>query len=73
MTAIEVKNHEGYADPTPHKALTRVEHYYDIQRSEDEERMMALIKTLRTTIDLAGFDLLARIKLKSRKTGRVYE
>lgn len=73
MAAIELKNHEGYADPTPHKALTRVERYYEAQRTEEEQRVSALIKPLKTNIDLAGFDLTERVKLKSRKTGRVYE
>jgi len=65
---IPTHNPEGYADPTAHAALT------PIQESQDEadQRCQRLIKTVKTTIDLAGFDLLARIEVRDRKTGRTY-
>ena len=36
------------------------------------ERCNLLIRALKVLIDLAGFDLLARIELRDRKTGRRY-
>lgn len=38
----------------------------------DEVKTQRLIKTLKNMIDLAGYDLMARIEIKDRRTGRVY-
>ena len=35
-------------------------------------RCNQLIKVLKNTIDLAGFDLVARIEVRDRETGRTY-
>ena len=62
------KNKEGYADPTAHKALRNI-----IQEEHEQQRRVSeLIGVLKHIIDEAGFDLLERIKIKDRKTGREY-
>lgn len=68
MSAIPKKNPDGYNDPTAYNALS------SIQREQDEQdqRVNQLIKTLKNTIDLAGFDLLARIEVRDRSNGRCY-
>lgn len=65
---ISRHNPEGYADPTAQAALQ------PIQRMQDESdmRLAEWIKVLKKTIDLAGYELLNRIELKDRKTGRTY-
>lgn len=68
MCAIPRKNPEGYNDPTAYEALSSVQREQD----EQEQRVNQLIKTLKNTIDLAGFDLLARIEVRDRSTGRCY-
>ena len=42
------------------------------QQDAADQRCQRLIKTLKTILDLAGFDLLARIEVRDRKTGRIY-
>ena len=66
---ISTHNPEGYADPTAHAALAPMQ---DAQDRADQ-RCQRMIKAVKTLIDLAGFDLLARIEVRDRKTGRVYK
>ena len=62
------KNKEGYSDPTAHTALRNI-----IQEEHEQQRKVSeLIGVLKHIIDEAGFDLLERIKIKDRKTGREY-
>ena len=62
------KNSEGYSDPTAYNAMTKV------MREERERlrRVSLAINIMKNVADLAGFDLLNRITLKDRKTGREY-
>ena len=62
------QNSEGYADPTAHAALKSVER----DEAEQQKRVNALIYVLKYIINAAGFNLLNRIELKDRKTGREY-
>lgn len=62
------QNGEGYADPTAYEALKAV----DRQDAEQQRKVNALIGVLKYIINAAGFDLLARIELKDRQTGREY-
>ena len=68
MAGIPKKNPDGYSDPTAYAALSSVQKEQD----EHEQRVNQLIKTLKNTIDLAGFDLLNRIEIRDRDTGRIY-
>lgn len=62
------KNSEGYADPTACNAVTKV------MREEQERlrRVTAVVGILKSAADLAGFDLVNRVALRDRKTGREY-
>ena len=62
------QNKEGYADPTAYEGLK------SIIRDEDEQqkRVNTLIFVLKYITRLAGFELLNRIEIKDRKTGREY-
>ena len=62
------QNKEGYADSTAYEGLK------PIIREEDEpqKRLNTLIFVLKYIIRLAGYDLLNRVELKDRKTGREY-
>lgn len=61
-------NGSRYADPTAHEALK------PIIRDENilDKRVNDLIHTLKYIADLAGFDLLCRIEVKDRKTGKEF-
>lgn len=62
------KNAEGYNDPTAHNAMTKV------MREEQERlrRIGLIVNIVKNVADLAGFDLIGRITLRDRKTGREY-
>ena len=62
------KNAEGYSDPTAGAAMSNILR----EENERQKRVTALIGVLKYIIDAAGFDLLARIELRDRKTGREY-
>lgn len=63
------ENAEGYHDPTAHHGTK------NIIRDEDEQqkRVNTLIFVLKYITRLAGFELLNRIEIKDRKTGREYK
>lgn len=61
-------NQDGYPDPTAYAAMAPIQQVQD----EADQRLAQLIRTLKNTIDLAGYDLLARIEVQDRKTGRIY-
>lgn len=62
------RNREGYKDPTAYAAMSKI-----LREEQDQQRRVTdLIGVLKYIIDAAGFDLLARIELKDRKTGREY-
>lgn len=62
------KNKEGYNDPTAYKGMMAVLR----EESEQQRRLTSLIHVLKYIIDLAGYDLLNRIELKDRRTGKEY-
>lgn len=64
--SVQYRNHEHYADPTAYDAITQV------QSEEPDHRAAMLIKQLKSAIDRAGFELLARIEIRDRASGREY-
>ena len=62
------KNKEGYSDPTAYRGMMAVLR----EENEQQRRLTSLIYVLKYIIDLAGYDLLHRIELKDRKTGKDY-
>lgn len=58
------KNIEGYADPTAGKLLEA--------EILDEKRMNELIQVLKYIIRLSGFELIGRIALRDKMSGRKY-
>ena len=61
------KNTEGYPDMTPHKAVKNMDHQKEINR------VHKLVHTVFYICNLAGFDVVERIVLKDRKTGKVWK
>ncbi len=69
---VPLRNTEGYMDLTAHDALTNVMRDKQLELDEADLRCNRLIKSIKTVIDLADFDLVARIEVKDRRTGRTY-
>lgn len=66
---IPIRNPSGNKDPTAHDALEGVQRDWENQQ---DARAMATIRAIKTMIDLAGYDLLDRIQLRDRLTGKKY-
>ena len=62
------KNREGYSDPTAHEGMSNILR----EENEAQRRQNALIGAVKSLIDLAGFELLNRIEIRDRKTGREF-
>lgn len=58
------ENSSGCKDPTAYAASKPI--------SEEEQRVTDLVKVLKTIIRWAGFDLINRIELRERRSGRTY-
>ena len=58
------KNASGCNDPTA---------YAVIQKSEDEKRFRDLLFTIFYITKLAGFDVMGRIELMDKKTGKIWK
>lgn len=69
MGKIPIRNPSGNKDWTAHDALEGVQRD---RENQQDARAMATIRALKTMIDLAGYDLLDRIQLRDRLTGKKY-
>ena len=68
MSGIPKKNPEGYNDPTAFAALNAIQ----TEQEEADIRCNRIVKTIKNMLDLAGYDLLNRIEIRDRSTGRIY-
>lgn len=59
------KNIEGYSDPTASKAITEI--------SKEEKQVYHLIHALRDVAALAGFEIIGRVELQHKRSGRKYK
>lgn len=69
MSRISYSNSEGYADPTAYAALEPVSQ----EDAALEGKVNFLIKVLKFIANEAGFDVLNRIELRDRNTGRLFK
>nr|DAP59236.1 MAG TPA: hypothetical protein [Caudoviricetes sp.] len=67
------KNAEGYSDPTPGEAMNNIRK--EQRQQEVAERLAVisrLIPVMKQTAELAGFEVVGRITLKDKDTGKEY-
>lgn len=67
------KNAEGYSDPTPGEAMSNIRR--EQRQQETAERLAViskLIRVLKQTAELAGFEVVGRITLRDKETGKEY-
>ena len=60
------KNSEGYVDPTAGVAMGHV------KKEELNDRNHKLIQVIRNIVDIAGFEIVGRVTLKHKKSGKVF-
>ena len=62
-------NQSGCADPTAYEAIKNVSK----EEQELEKKVHKLVNVIKFIIDWAGFDLIARIEIKDKKTGKEFK
>lgn len=65
----EKLNGSGYYDPTAYAAIEKLLK----EEKELSKKVSELLKVLKTIIEWAGFELIGRIRLKDKKTGREFK
>ena len=66
---MELKNSEHYNDPTPYEA------HKNIRKELEAARMRtisALVSALKQVADLAGFEIVGRVVLMDKDSGRIF-
>jgi hypothetical protein len=65
---MNMRNSEHYPDTTAQTAI------YAVQREQDaaDQRLTRLVRALKEMLDLADYELVERIVLRDRRSGRVY-
>lgn len=63
-----MRNQEGYIDLTAGNAIKSIQK----EEKESNKRVGNVISMLKQIISLAGFELVGRIELKDRYTGKIY-
>ena len=63
------KNSEGYSDSTAYEGLRPI----IAEENALNKEVSTLISVLKFIIDKSGFELVNRIEIKDRKTGRVFK
>lgn len=61
------KNKEGYNDPTAYKGMMAV-----LRDEVEQRRLNHLINFIKRLVDEEGYELLNRIELRDRRTGKEY-
>lgn len=63
------RNAEGYPDPTAYNGTREIIR----EETEAERKNSSIIYTFRQIAELAGFEIVGRITLKEKKTGRIFK
>ena len=66
------KNGEGYPDPTAGTAWNNMRREERRQETERLNMIGNLIPVMKQTAELAGFEVVGRITLRDKETGREY-
>lgn len=66
------RNKEGYPDPTAGEALGAVAKEERQEARERNAAVTSLITMLKQIISIAGFELVGRIVLRDKETGKEY-
>lgn len=67
------KNSEGYPDPTAGTAWNNIRREERQQEVERLSTISALIPVIKQMAELAGFEVVGRITLKDKATGKEYK
>lgn len=66
------RNAEHYADPTPTAAMRNISRDEYQKEAARLDRVGNIVPLLRQMADIAGFEIMGRIPLKDKATGKEY-
>lgn len=66
------RNSEGYKDPTANAAIEKIVKEEHIQEVERMAVISGIITVIKKAAELVGFEVVGRIVLKDKRTGKVY-
>lgn len=70
----DVRNPEHYIDTTPYQAINNMEKAASLKTTSGKNaRFYKLLYTIFSVCELAGFELQGRVRLKDKRTGKIYE
>ena len=68
---MDIKNNEHYNDPTPHSAWKNI--YKEEQAEAARMKAIgALVAVMKQVAELAGYEVVGRIVLMDKDSGRIY-
>lgn len=66
------KNSEGYVDPTAGAAMATVKREENAELNDRNHRLIQVIRNIVDIVDIAGFEIVGRVTLKHKKSGKVF-
>ena len=64
-------NNSGCPDPTAYEAIKRIQSEERKSRHVDDAAHM-VVTTIKNILDLSGFELVERIQIRHKKTGKIF-
>ena len=65
-------NNSGCPDPTAYEAIKRIQ-MEEKRLNQTDENVRLVITTIKNILDLSGFELVERIQIRHKKSGKVYK
>jgi hypothetical protein len=66
-------NGSGYVDPTAYAAMKNVHSEEKIRDQPIDEAAHKVITTMKNILDLSGFELVGRIQIRHKKSGKIFK
>lgn len=66
-------NGSGYHDPTAHEAMKQIQREEKIRDQPTDENARLVITTIKNILDLSGFELIGRIQIRHKKSGKTFK
>lgn len=69
MEVVDYKTNDGHSDSTPYNALRGINQ----EKYGKNVRFYKLLHMMFALCDLCGFELIGRVTLKDKRTGKIYK
>ena len=66
-------NGSGCPDPTAYAAMNNIKKEERIQNQPIDETAHKVVTTIKNILDLSGFELVGRIQIQHKKSGKIYK